>query len=76
MLPDRDLNPSITRLWNIVLRSDQGVVLTVGNNLDPGGIDPFGNKDVPDGDGAFQAQPLVVLPRPDAVRMAYDTNIF
>ena len=76
MLSDRDLNPSITRLRNIVLRFDQGVVLTVGSDLDSGGIDPPGDKEVLDGDGTFQAQPLVVLPRPDAVRMAYDANIF
>ena len=76
MLPDRDLNPSITRLRNIVLRFDQGVVLTVGNDLDSEGIDPPGDKEVLDGDGTFQAQPLVVLPRPDAVRVADDANIF
>ncbi len=75
ILPDRDLYPSITGFRDIVLRFDQGVALAVGNDLDPGGIDPPGNKKVLDGDGTFEAEPLIVLHRPDPVGMSDDGNI-
>jgi hypothetical protein len=34
----------------------------MGDNLDPGGIDPVRDKDVFDGGCAFEAQRLVFLP--------------
>jgi hypothetical protein len=48
----------------------------VGGNLDSDGINPLRYKDVLDGDCTFKAQLLVIPSRSDAVRMAYDTNIF
>jgi hypothetical protein len=62
ILPDSDLNPSITRLRDIVLGFNRWVILAMGDNLDPGGIDPARDKDVFDGDCAFETQGLVFLP--------------
>jgi hypothetical protein len=62
ILPDSDFNPSITRLRDIVLCFNQWDILAMGDNLDPGGIDPVRDKDVFDGDCAFEAQGLVFRP--------------